>query len=454
MPEYVYTGENEIIKVISEYLINEYDGFEVKEGNVYIPSVFITHEIEEGNLKKVYTIVNLHDYKKRENVLVDDSGAIPVMCFYIKNENGKLIIDKIMENNDGSEFLPSIIKMCDGNEKMAREILDYYGNDDECRLEDLRRYVEYNDLDIEYLEDFGWPQVYIGTSDSDIQRYHNWIDKLSVYDNNKENFSTDKFIIKELFDRDLEYRELSDYQNLTEDPIIITGYNNEEKVVSITVSKDNIIGIKDYKNDSEIKWYETNKYRDYDAFKKRIISENANGYYTWYYDITHDGIKDKILVNTRTLYEMPKEGENTISIYSGRSYELIWTENINSSHMGEGSVRIYNDGEKDYLLMWKPYMAQGDAVYRCKIVKLSEDGNEEIIDEKVFSYSLNSLSVDTEALRKYGEEVNAYLEKSFVLAESGSIMGEGHSTDKEKRITTYDVEKDIKSIEENLDSMQ
>ena len=151
---------------------------------------------------------------------------------------------------------------------------------------------------------------------------------------------------------------------------------------------------------------------------------------------------------------MPKEGENTISIYSGRSYELIWTENINSSHMGEGSVRIYNDGEKDYLLMWKPYMAQGDAVYRCKIVKLSEDGNEEIIDEKVFSYSLNSLSVDTEALRKYGEEVNAYLEKSFVLAESGSIMGEGHSTDKEKRITTYDVEKDIKSIEENLDSMQ
>lgn len=465
LPEYVYTGENEIIKVISEYLIDANDSFEVEEGNVFVPNIFITHEKEDGDVRKIYTIVALYDYTKEEDTLVEDSGKELVMCFYLKKENEEYVVDKVIKSKEGSEVLQSVKDMCGNNPKMVIEIMDEYQNImkkrgiDKTRENDLERYVDVNDLDIRYVEAYDGVHIYIGTSDFDIQIYHDWIDKLSVYDTNEENFSKDKFLIKEIFDEKLEYREIpdyeiKDYESSAEDTIIINGYSDEDIIVSIIVCKDNIIGIRNHEFDEGIKWYETNKSRDYDEFKKRIMSENANGYYTWYYDITHDGLKDKILVNTRTLYEMPKEGENTISIYSGRSYELIWTENINSSHMGEGSIRIYNDGKKDYLLMWKPYMAQGDALYRCKVVKLSEDGNEEIIDEKVFSYSLNSLSVDTEALRKYGEEVNVYLEKSFVLAESGSIMGEGHSTDMEKRITTYDVEADIKSIEENLDSMQ
>lgn len=62
--------------------------------------------------------------------------------------------------------------------------------------------------------------------------------------------------------------------------------------------------------------------------------------------------------------------------------------------------------------------------------------------------------MDTSALSKYGAEVNKYLEKSFVLAESEYLMGTGHSTDKENRITIYDVEADIKSIEESLENMR
>ena len=199
-----------------------------------------------------------------------------------------------------------------------------------------------------------------------------------------------------------------------------------------------------------------------DISKKEDLSKNSaledlnkDGIYTWYIDLTHDGKNEKIVVNTSPLYNMPEEGEKTVSIYSGETDDLIWSELIGEAHTINGSLRIYNDGEKDYLLKWNPYMSQGNATYQYKIFNLSEEGEEILLASNTFYYSMNDMKdVDVIALREFGKEINVYLEKAFVLAENGVNLGKGYSTDKEKRIAIYDVEADIKSIEKTLESMK
>lgn len=189
-----------------------------------------------------------------------------------------------------------------------------------------------------------------------------------------------------------------------------------------------------------------------DITKKEKL--NKDGIYTWNIDLTHDGKNEKIIVNTNSLYEIKKEKENTISIYSGE--KLIWSSYITSAHADNRSIRIYNDGIKDYLIEWNPYKIQNTGEYTFKIFSLTNDGEEVICEEKNFEYDLKQIDEsDILRLKEYGEFVNKYLEETYVLAEylpdNGDVC---YSTDAQKRTTIYDVEEDVKLMESAFETTE
>lgn len=141
--------------------------------------------------------------------------------------------------------------------------------------------------------------------------------------------------------------------------------------------------------------------------------------YEWQADITQDGIPDRIIVNTAPILESGTGILNTIEVYSGKTGNLIWTERITDVHTDWLNVSLYNENGKDYILIWSPSMWQGKAVYRYRIISLSETGEEIELKSGEFAFDINNpLETDIENLITFSKEVNRYLDKSFTLADT------------------------------------
>lgn len=190
--------------------------------------------------------------------------------------------------------------------------------------------------------------------------------------------------------------------------------------------------------------------------KEQMATESKNdkgeAVYEWYIDVTQDGTPEKIVVNTGLLNREPEGEEQTISIYSGVTGELIWSELISMAHMTWNGVYIYNDNEKDYILTWNPYMSLGNAVFRYQIFSLTDSGEViEIVNES-FAYKDEEVTeTDIEHLTRFADEVNVYLAKSFVLAaKTQGMTGKQYSTDKDKSVSLYDPSEELEKMKQAL----
>lgn len=173
----------------------------------------------------------------------------------------------------------------------------------------------------------------------------------------------------------------------------------------------------------------------------------------WYADITHDGIDEKIVVDLTYVINNPKTGEeNTVSVYSGSSGELIYTGHADTVHMGWNGIYIYNDGKNDYLLLWQPTVYQNIADFNLHIFSLTEDGKDiEFSTENIQFVTYHLVDVDIDDISEFVDMVNGYLEKSYVLVDTdqGTPV---YSTADNKIINIYDsswIMGEIKDMEEN-----
>ena len=181
-------------------------------------------------------------------------------------------------------------------------------------------------------------------------------------------------------------------------------------------------------------------------------NENGVTVYEWHIDVTQDGIPEKIVTNPDTLGRQIKEDENTIAVYSGKTGELIWSDDIGAAHMTWNGVYIYHDNEKDYLMEWNPYSGTGGCVFRYRIFSLSESGEEiEIMNESFGYRDIEVTEQDIEDLKLFADEVNGYLAKSFVLvAVTKGMTGDHYSTAEEKVVSLYDPTSELELMQRYL----
>lgn len=187
----------------------------------------------------------------------------------------------------------------------------------------------------------------------------------------------------------------------------VVGGCGDKSISSKTETQENISGLEDEAVNGEIN------------LKSEDLKKSDGEIYWWHADLTNDGIDEEIFVNTFYLFNMSYASINTIEIYSGQSRELIWSEVISPVHMKQMGVNLYSDETGKYLLIWEPVMYQGQAVYRYRLVSLSETGEE--IQKKSNEVKFDVFKQeehDIENIMAFADEVNSYMKKSFILVDT------------------------------------
>lgn len=155
LPNYKYTGEDELLKLVYETELTYYQP--VEGFAIVAPHIFGSYE--EGNRLKVFATIYDATYCLYDKEVVNVNGSIaPVALTYIKNSDGTYTLENYEMAKDGSLFQSSIEEYCImpvSGEKingLADEIMRHYSDYSDLQwlqLENLKEHLEsYNQLGV------------------------------------------------------------------------------------------------------------------------------------------------------------------------------------------------------------------------------------------------------------------------------------------------------------------
>ncbi len=154
LTEYIYTGDNEKIEAIYEYMRDEYTMF-LDENQVCIPGYVIYKEVEEDGEYLVFGNFWAYGYQLNGSIIEAQSGYEMPACFHLKKQGGNYQVISVDRASDGS-YLEDIQEFT----KDYPELYDQFMTlDDAKRVESMRVYLEMyvmdNNLNIEYFSEYG-----------------------------------------------------------------------------------------------------------------------------------------------------------------------------------------------------------------------------------------------------------------------------------------------------------
>lgn len=158
----------------------------------------------------------------------------------------------------------------------------------------------------------------------------------------------------------------------------------------------------------------------------------------WNIDITGDGIKDNIKVYFSRIEQPNNENKDIIEIYSGKTKKKIWSYYFEMHDDTNVNIHLYENkegGKKGILIENEQFRNIYETDYQ--LIQLDDKGNEFDTEIKG-SLSITQDEVISgdfvERLFTYENEINEYIEQSFILA-SNSILW--CSTQSVKRVNRY-----------------
>lgn len=159
-----YTGQDKYLKVICDDMVKTLGEQFLPDNEkcVEIPTPFIV-KVDDTNKDdiKVYGDFYIYGYNLDGTVFVNKNGGSFPGCYHLKDENGTLsVIDKEIAE-DGSRFMPSLLKICGGDEELAKEVSNIGQSDEkeEKRVEYVEMYKKNKNINITAIKDFGWPII-------------------------------------------------------------------------------------------------------------------------------------------------------------------------------------------------------------------------------------------------------------------------------------------------------
>lgn len=169
LPKYQYLGEDLVQRALVRCFQNDfarYNGYQYRgraysgvilpdRSDVVLPIIDIAGTKKEGDILKVYGVFRWEGYSLSGDTLycaLEEGGGEGGA--YLKKTDYGYEVKKIVHPRDGSYFYTDMIKLCDGDEKMASRchISNRYSA---LQKRVLKKYVKQNDLDIKYFKDFG-----------------------------------------------------------------------------------------------------------------------------------------------------------------------------------------------------------------------------------------------------------------------------------------------------------
>lgn len=163
LPAYTYNGNDAMIKAVSDYVISsESQWYEttISEGSIFVPSPLIYQVIEEGDETIVFGNFWYFLYARSGNTLTTQGGGeMPARIRLAKTTDGYEVVE-VKRAGDGADYDKDIKAFCKGYHGAYENFVGY---DWEAREKDkvnarkdvLASYVQENDLDISYYQDYG-----------------------------------------------------------------------------------------------------------------------------------------------------------------------------------------------------------------------------------------------------------------------------------------------------------
>ncbi len=163
LPQYVYSGDDMIIKSICDYIIiNEKGKYADTENDMsLIPTPVIYDIVYENDIIKVFGIFYSDVYYKNGDTLENACGEARHGCFNLKKENETYTIISVEEAIDGSLYISSLKDICKNHPNIYEKFLNTDPNEQYTKNRKvlLEQYITENNLDIKYYHDFGWDPV-------------------------------------------------------------------------------------------------------------------------------------------------------------------------------------------------------------------------------------------------------------------------------------------------------
>lgn len=163
LPEFSYQGDDEMMKLVCDYMIknrNEHEYLENGGIYIYVPEPVIVKTVRTGNDLFIFGNFWWETYYRNGNTLMSDSGSeMPARLHFVSYGNGSYIFKDKEVAGDGSYYGTSIRRFCEGYQADPQKLMDTAEAHEKIRKKMLRTYVKQNHLDIWYYKDYGWDPV-------------------------------------------------------------------------------------------------------------------------------------------------------------------------------------------------------------------------------------------------------------------------------------------------------
>lgn len=160
--KFVYTGDDDYIKAITDDMVLLSEDLFGDQGAVEIPSPRIV-KIDDSDKKdvKIFGDFWIYGYQMYGTIFNTKNGGSNPGCYHLKDEDGKITVISKEFAEDGSNNWSSLVKICGGDEDLAKMILNKLSptEDEQLRLEYASMYAKANNLKFSGIKDYGWPVI-------------------------------------------------------------------------------------------------------------------------------------------------------------------------------------------------------------------------------------------------------------------------------------------------------
>ena len=159
--DFKYTGSDKILEAITDHMVTEAKKFFGGQGALEIPTPYIV-KIDDSNDNdiKVYGNFYIYGYELYGTIFHNKNGGSFPGCYHLKKESDGYSYIKHEIAEDGSKNYESLVKICGGDENLAKAIFSIANEEDAAtRIKYVKMYRDANNLRISGIKDYGWPVI-------------------------------------------------------------------------------------------------------------------------------------------------------------------------------------------------------------------------------------------------------------------------------------------------------
>ena len=163
--KFVYTGDDDYMKAITDDMVLLAEDMFGDQAAVEIPTPRIV-KIDASDKKdiKIYGDFWIYGYQMFGTIFNTKNGGSNPGCYHLKDEDGKITVLNKEFAEDGSNNWSSLVKICGGDEDLAKQVSNRPNiiEEENLRAEYAKMYAKANNLKLSGIKDYGWPVILFG----------------------------------------------------------------------------------------------------------------------------------------------------------------------------------------------------------------------------------------------------------------------------------------------------